>query len=269
MMRIFLTLLLLASSCLADSALTWNLEWFPGKKGTDKAVQRMETAQSVLSEIGPADIYLFQEINDWEAAMTLVENLPGCKVDMVTRFPGQQQMAIASSFPLDSAWYEAFKPVEGDKKTPPRGFAFAALEPRPKEFILVYSVHLKSNSGRNPAANIAAREESARQLIRHVEEMKRLYGEKGKVSVIIAGDMNTLQDSPEFAAEKTIPLFLKAGFDWCWKDIPREKRITWPPSGSFDGATFDHFFTQGLPDQKATILDGRGTSDHHPVRLSW
>lgn len=267
----FLICFSLSSNLWANTALTWNMEWFPCKTEKDEAAApgRIKAAQEVIKSIG-SDIMLFQEVNDWAAVQAVIATLEGYQVDMVTAFKGsKQQMAIASRYPVDSAWYEQFAAYEDDdKKAPPRGFAFAALKPTEKHFVLCYSVHLKSNRG-DKVKNIKAREEGARQLIKHVAEMKALYSAKGEVSVIIAGDFNTLQDDPSFATEETLHLFLKDGYQWSWNDVPKEKRATWPGSGSYSSATFDHFFTKELPPSTVKIMGKTEVSDHCPVLLSW
>lgn len=246
------------------------MEWFPSKSAKDEAgaAARIKAAQEVLKSI-PSDIYLFQEVNDWAAMQAVVKAMEGYQVNMVTAFKGsRQQMAVVSRYPVDSAWYESFASYDNDTKAPPRGFAFAALQPSQGQFILCYSVHLKSNRGEKEK-NIRAREEGARQLIKHVADMTAIYGAKGSVSVIIAGDFNTLQDDPKFAEEKTLGLFLKDGFQWSWNEIPKEQRTTWPGSGGFSDATFDHFFTKGLPAATVKVLGHTEVSDHNPVLLSW
>jgi len=255
----------------AGTAMTWNMEWFPVKSQKDKAEApaRIKGAQEVIKPLG-ADILLMQELNDWAAAQAVVSTLDGYQVNMVTSFKGsRQQMAIASRYPVDSAWYEQFASYEDEEgKAPPRGFAFAALKPSEKQYILCYSVHLKSNRG-DKARNIKAREEAARQIIKHVKDMTALYGAKGSISVIIAGDFNTMQDDPAYAGEKTLQLFVDDGFQWSWTNVPKEQRTTWPGSGSYSNATFDHFFTKGLPPATVKIQPKTEVSDHCPVVLSW
>ena len=112
-------------------------------------------------------------------AALAVQPIKGMKVDVCANFPpreGQneaQQVAIASRLQPISAWVEAWKPAGA--ATPPRGFAFAAYEVKPRQLLLVYCVHFKSNrpadSQGQPsktdgvAENIPIREESARQLL--------------------------------------------------------------------------------------------------------
>jgi L-serine deaminase len=63
-------------------------------------------------------------------------------------------------------------------------------------------VHFKSNIG-DDAANIAKREEAARQLLKHVAEMESAYSGGAKVVTIVAGDFNTDPTDARFASEKT------------------------------------------------------------------
>lgn len=248
---------------------SWNLEWFPGgepkaKPATQK--KHMEVAKSALWQLDP-DILCLQEVRDEKAVQEVVSGLPGLKVAIVSQFEGQQQQAIVSSLPVDSAWYEEWK--AGEAVDPPRGYAFAAFKLSDGSILLVYSLHMKANSGRNEAGNIAKREESSRQLLAHVVEMQKLYGQRGKVGIILAGDWNTtLDDDPRFAAETTIRSLLVVGFHSTWEGVPFEQRITHPGEGQYPAITFDHILTYGLGNPVAKVVSEKGVSDHEPVVLS-
>jgi endonuclease/exonuclease/phosphatase family metal-dependent hydrolase len=266
---IIVALLLSAPWGMAGSALTWNMEYFPSKSSKDssEAATRIQAAQEVLKGIN-ADILLLQEVNDWKAVIDATATLDGMQVHSVTSFKGsRQQMAVASRWPADSAWYEEFKTYEGEDKGPPRGFAFAALRPPDGSYLLTYSVHLKSNRG-DQSKNIRAREEAAKQLVSHVANYSKVYSTKGKVSVLVGGDFNLLQDDPKFAEEKTIPTLKAAGLTWCWEGTPREQRITWPPQEGYPAATFDHFF-HTITGASVRVLPHSQLSDHSPVMLEF
>src|SRR5690606_22298510 len=119
----------------------------------------------------------------------------GLTVHVASVFPGStQNLIIASKLRADSGWFDRWKagPVH-----PPRGYSFAALELPGKRFLLTYSLHLKSNGG-DLAVNIAQRQESARQLLHHLQEMLQIYGSRGECAVVIAGDFNTSLDDSRF-----------------------------------------------------------------------
>jgi len=65
--------------------------------------------------------------------------------------------------------------------TPPRGFAFAAYELAPRQVVLIYDVHLKSNRG-DIQENIPLRQESIRQLRAHMSAMESAYGKLGAIT---------------------------------------------------------------------------------------
>ena len=67
--------------------------------------------------------------------------------------------------------------------------------------LLVYTVHLMSNRS-ELQADIAKREEAARQLLVHAAEMERLYSKVKKVVTILAGDFNIDPTDPRFASEQ-------------------------------------------------------------------
>ena len=132
--------------------------------------------------------------------------------------------------------------------------------------LLIYSVHLKSNVG---GVSLAApkRQESAAQLVAHTAEMEELYGQRGPVAIVIAGDFNTDPTDPQFAEENTFDVFKQAGFEWAWKNTPREDRVTLPTKGRYPDATFDGFLFKGATMVSTEVLPGRSISDHHPVLL--
>jgi hypothetical protein len=77
------------------------------------------------------------------------------------------------------------------------------------------------------SANIPKREDSARQLLAHVDDMGKLYGNRGPVAVIIGEDFNTSPD-PEFKVEKTFEITKCAGSDWTFEELPHQERISHP-----------------------------------------
>jgi hypothetical protein len=137
----------------------------------------MSAAKDALIDVRP-DILCLQEVRDWDSVAEVVSILPNFRTLVVSRFREMgssgplsiQQLAIASNRPAEAAWSEPFKPSPA---TPPRGFSFAAIR-HGKTVFLVYCVHFKSNMG-DDAANIANREEAARQLLKHVAEMESAY----------------------------------------------------------------------------------------------
>jgi endonuclease/exonuclease/phosphatase family metal-dependent hydrolase len=173
-----------------------------------------------------------------------------------------QQLAIASNRPAEAAWSEPFKPSPA---TPPRGFSFTAIRHN-KTVLLVYCVHFKSNIG-DHAANIAKREEAARQLLNHVAEMESAYSGGAKVVTIVAGDFNTDSTDARFASEKTFAL-LKEKFSWAWENIPLSNRVTNPARRHYPVASFDGFLVRG--DRIVVTCNPisiPGVSDHFPVLL--
>ena len=255
---------------------TWNIQWFPGQspRASEEVQDRhREGVRAYLPGLEP-DILLLQEIRDDEAAQFLVDSVPGLELHVVTAFRRSdpnlsQQIVIASRYPARAGFAEVFTGIYDDPETDPyRGFAFAALESPIEGTLLVYSVHLKSNLG-EPADNIRMREASAQQILNHVAVMKEQYAEYGPVSVIVAGDFNLLLQRKEMAHERTLDMFMEAGFHWTWDGVPFRRRVTWPADGRFDDACFDHILTLNLPHRRARVLhkpEGE-LSDHRPVLL--
>lgn len=212
-----------------------------------------------------------EEVRDFEHASLAVQPLRGFKVDVCSNFPpreGQsvaQQVAIASRLQPISAWAEKWKP--GEAITPPRGFAFAAYQISPKQLLLVYALHLKSNRG-EIHEDMRIREESMHQLISHMKAMNDAYGKLGALTWIVGGDFNTAPDDPRFAAEKTVPALLAEGFRWAWQEIPALDRITIPSDGRYPAACFDHIFYKGATSAKTWVADtSPHSSDHKAVNI--
>jgi endonuclease/exonuclease/phosphatase family metal-dependent hydrolase len=264
---------LLTSQCLADQfrVVTWNLDWFPGKSPASNPTQRvlhMSEARDALLTIHP-DILCLQEVRDYESVQQLVGVLPRFQVQVVSRFRerignilGIQQTAICGIVPAESAWSESWQRGRSD---PPRGFSFSAVRTKAGNYLLVYSVHFKSNLG-SLADDFTKREEAARQLLIHETEMEKAYSRVGKVAVVVGGDFNTTPDDPRFRSEQTL-LVLKQAFSWCWENVPPANRVTIPGHGRYPDATFDGFFVKNCTINSIDVTDTRQTSDHRAVRM--
>jgi endonuclease/exonuclease/phosphatase family metal-dependent hydrolase len=283
-MRIALVLLLsviVASDAVRDTqaakpitASFWNIQWFPGRRPNAKPAEEQRQISEVHRDIAQfqSDIIGMEEVRDWKNAALAVQPLAGFKVDVCSIFPpregqtGTQQVAIASRLQPMSAWAEAWK--TSGAITPPRGFAFAAYEIAPRQMLLVYAVHLKSNRG-EIHEDIAIRSESMRQLVSHINAMSSAYGKLGAVTCIVGGDFNTAPDDPRFAGEKTVPTLLGAGFRWAWQNVPAADRVTLPPDKRFPAACFDQIFYRGGSLLRAWVTPtSPRSSDHRAVNLT-
>ena len=221
-----------------------------------------------MSQLKP-DVIGMEEVRNFQMAELAVQPLPGMKVDVCANFPpreGQneaQEVAIASRLQPLSAWVEEWKPA--GIATPPRGFAFAAYQLKPQRVLLVYCVHFKSNRG-EVGEDIVIREEASRQLLSHIEAMKRAYEPLGQIAWLIGGDFNTSLDDPRFAAEITLRNLLKNGFAWIWQDVSPHKRMTLHGDKNFPPASFDHMFYRGMTLRNAQVISTpRKASDHKPI----
>jgi endonuclease/exonuclease/phosphatase (EEP) superfamily protein YafD len=249
----------------------WNIQWFPGRGPTPTRGQETKQIDSVHRDLATidADLIGMEEVRDFANAAVAVQPLRGFKVDVCSNFPpreGQnipQQVAIASRLQPMSAWAEFWKAA--DKVSPPRGFAFAAYEIAPKQLLLVYALHLKSNRG-IVRENIAMREESISQLIAHMRAMHDAYNKLGNLMWIIGGDFNTSPDNPKLAAEETMPRLRAEGFSWVWKSVPFGKRYTRLPDRRYPPACDDHIFYRAVTLKRASVLNTSAqSSDHHAI----
>ena len=249
----------------------WNVQWFPGRRPNASRTEENRQTHAVHADFARlnSDIVALEEVRDYQHASLAVKSLAGFKVDVCSSFPpreGQneaQQVAITSRLEPLSAWSELWRP--SGALVPPRGFAFAAYQVAPRQLLLVYAVHLKSNRG-EIHENIRIREESMQQLLVHVRAMNDAYGKLGALSWIVGGDFNTAPDEPRFATEKTITNLRAEGFRWCWQGIPFNSRVTVPADLRYPAASFDHVFFRGATLMKAWVTDtSPQSSDHRAV----
>jgi endonuclease/exonuclease/phosphatase family metal-dependent hydrolase len=243
---------------------TWNLEWFPGKKPAASQEERdkhfLEVA-AVLPQFR-ADIIVLQEVRNDDAAERLAKLMPGFEVHVTSRFKdrftnttGEQQVTIMSRFKADGAWAESWKTGWANA---PRGYAYAKLLISGVP-VHVYGLHLKSNLG-NPVENTSKREDAVEQLIEHVKSQA-----KPKEGVAVVGDFNTSKEQVNLAGDRTLSKIEGAGFFWCFEGIPLEKRITIPGKGKYPDACFDHIYTRDFGRPAASVLMDTPGSDHFPV----
>jgi len=253
----------------------WNVQWFPGRRPNASRAEENRQVRSVHADLSQldSDIIALEEVRDWEHAVLAVQSRPGFKVDVCSTFPpreGQkeaQQVAITSRLQPLSAWSELWKP--SGAIVPPRGFAFAVYEPAPRQLLLVYALHLKSNRG-EIREDMRIREESIVQLIAHLKAMETAYAKLGTLSWIVGGDFNTAPDEPRFASEKTVPLLRDAGFRWSWEGTPFTSRITVPADARYPAACFDQIFYRGSTLIKAWVgSTSPQSSDHRAVSATF
>jgi endonuclease/exonuclease/phosphatase family metal-dependent hydrolase len=255
---------------------SWNIEWYPGKRRSpDEAQIQAHTAvvKSELKKINP-DVFLAQEMADWQSFAELTDAVPGLRPAVLSAFVSEdtgeywrQQLGIASKLPVEAAWSEPW--AVGDP-TPRRGFSAAVIRlPGKDRLLLVYCLHLKSNrsnSDEETQLNFRTREESTRQLLAHIKKVEETVFPGRIAGVVIGGDFNTNQDG-QFE-DKTLDMLLESGFHQAWEGVPREARLTWRGSSRFEPTTFDHFFTKGLGKPKARLLEvADETSDHWPLEI--
>ncbi|MGL4401137.1 MAG: hypothetical protein ACRCXD_14800 [Luteolibacter sp.] len=272
-------LLLAASFAIAHAAplkvVTWNLEWFPGKRPTTserEAKDHMKDARAALLKINP-DIFIGVEIRDWAAFDELVSAVPGLNNHVVSSFvdpeSGEirpQQIGIASKLTCRAASWEPWKANVPNNS---RGFTFAALEKEDGDLLMVYGVHLKSNRG-EPADVAAMRLDQTQQLIAQRPVVEKAFLGRKIAGWIATGDFNTNHDD-QFPLCKVVTEMTAAGFYNTWADTPKKDRLTWisRPDSEFEPTTFDYFFTLGLGNLKATLLKSpEEISDHRAILLT-
>ncbi len=277
-----LSFILLAAFALATTLhaadplkiISWNLEWFPGKRPTASAAEadkHMKDAREALKKLNP-DIFVGVEIRDWAAFEELVSVIPGLKTHVVSSFidpqSGEirpQQIGIASKLICRGAGWEPWK---ANVPNISRGFSFAALEQKSGDLLVVYGNHFKSNNG-DPQEVATMRNDQANQLIAQHDIVTKAFSNKKISGTILTGDFNTNHDG-QFPLCKVVEEFTTAGYRNTWADTPVDKRLTWRnrPDSKFKPTTFDYFFTLGLGDLKATLIDTpMSVSDHCAIGL--
>lgn len=273
-----LALLLFAASCLQAAeplkVVVWNIEWFPGHRPTSSAEEadaHMKASQKELKKIDP-DIFIGLEMRDWAAFNELVSAVPGLTTHVVSSFVDpvtgeirNQQIGIASKLTCRAAAWEVWK---ANVPATSRGFSFAALEQKDGGLLMVYGNHLKSNRGK-PEEVALIRNDQAKQLVAHRAVVEKAFSGKEIAGWISAGDFNTNHDG-QFPLCQVVKEMTDAGFRNTWTDTPQAERLTWRSDESrrYEPTTFDYFFTLGLGDLNATIIDTpRSISDHHVISL--
>jgi endonuclease/exonuclease/phosphatase family metal-dependent hydrolase len=255
------------------TATFWNVQWFPGRRPNASRWEEDRQIRSVHRDIAQvnSDLVAFEEVRNFEQAAVAVKPLPGFKVDVCSNFPARegqvetQQVAITSRLQPLAAWAESWKPRSAI--TPPRGFAFAAYEMAPRQILLVYALHLKSNRG-EIHEDMRIREESMNQLLAHTQAMKATYEKLGSLTWIIGGDFNTAPDDPRFIREKTVPALLAQDFRWAWDGVPFRSRITVPADERYPAASFDQIFYRAGALMKAWLVGtSPQSSDHRAVSV--
>jgi len=261
---------LVAEEASPIAMVSWNIEWFPGRT-REPSLEQEQAHKLAVREALPlidADVYLLQEIRNQEVLEVLFADFPEYEIHIVSRFMrgdelGLQQLAIVSRLPALAAFAEPFVEAEDWQFSPPRGFSFAALELPNGRSLLVYNVHLKSNRG-EASVNIPLREESARQILAHIDSIEAHFPDP---IVVVGGDFNLLLNREGMDHERTLEYFFRVGFHSGWDQVPFAERVTWPARGRFDDACFDYFVVRGVPPTRTELLTAFDhLSDHRPIR---
>ena len=255
--------------------LTWNLEWFPGKRPTasaNEAEAHMKDAQAALLKINP-DIFIGVEVRDWDAFHELTSVIPGLTTHVVSSFidpeTGEirpQQIGIASKLTCRAADWEPWK---ANLPNNSRGFAFTALEKSNGDLLMVYGLHLKSNRG-DPAEVALMRKDQTDQVLSQRPIIEKAFTGKKIAGWIVTGDFNTNHDG-QFPLCKVIETMTAAGFRNTWADTPQKDRLTWESAreSQFKPTTFDYFMTLGLGNLTAIMLKSPAEiSDHRAIMLT-
>jgi hypothetical protein len=282
----FLSLAILLVSAAVSSAqdqplrfVAWNVEWFPGMRPTasqEDADKQMKICQDELKKLNP-DVFVAEELRDWEAFRELVSVVPGLTVHVVSSFrdpeTGQirdQQIGIASKLKCRGAWWETW---EANFPKISRGFSFAALENPNGSLMMIYGVHLKSNSGGNKEDgaknNAEMRNEQVKQLVAHQTKIETAFAKQPIMGYVVAGDINTNHDG-QFPLDSVVKAMDEGGFHNTWAKTPKEKRLTWrsEEGSKFEPTCFDYIFTKGFKETDAMILEvPRECSDHYPIGI--
>jgi len=278
---------------------TYNIENFAdGVDDRDRpppqALAQAEDAAAIVDRLAP-DVIVLQEIEN-AAALALLNGALArpYPVGFITDFRppsgrvGPHNVAVLSRVPLRDVVERDFGAMEGDV-VPTRGFLRFGIDLPGGRRLLVMATHLKSNYGQS------SRNQAQRRIA--IEAMRAdadaaLAGPGGPdLEILVAGDMNTDPDSPEFAKDPTLDAFR----DWVdlWRGRPLGERGTCPtrlgdPSREFPPAAFDRILVspaltnrpwtvtaprrlaEGVNTKDIFAIPGTGrghVSDHYPVAV--
>ena len=260
---------------------TWSGNWFPSGRAEHRAHPDIEASTisaaakmlasglKALDPEGTNDVIICMcEIRGPKVASNLVAQIgrPGLKVASVSGYRrrdrfDQQQNIIATTLPVVEASWRRWD-YRG-KKTPPRGYAFAAVLVDNAVTAGVYAVHLKSNyGGKAPAAARLNRDKRTVAIGQLLEDESRRAGSPVRPS-IVAGDMNADCWAKEFAGEPLFDLLSKAGYANMLALMPPGSRGT-HPSKKWGDSALDYVFSKGFaPVAQGHIESAAGISDHN------
>lgn len=264
---------------------TWNGNWFPSGRAEHRAHPDVEEATiaavarmfardlRAVDPCGTNDLVLcLNEIRGLRDATNLVARIGRTNLVVASvsgyrrrdRFD-QQQDVIATTLPIIEAGWRKWMPV--GKFTPPRGYAFAALQLDVSTTVAVYAVHLKSNYGTTTPqialANRMKRMNAVKELLSH----ENASG-KGR-PVLIAGDMNADKWRKEFAEEKIFDLFDAAGFLNHVALLSPASRGT-HPTRRYGNSALDYIFSRDLEALEfPRIFPSEELSDHSALFVTF
>jgi endonuclease/exonuclease/phosphatase family metal-dependent hydrolase len=276
---------------------SYNIENFSdGENDRDRppaaAAAHARDAATIVDRLAP-DILVLQEIENAAALRLLNGSLAHpYPLGFVTDFRppsgrvGPHNVAVLSRVPVRDVLERDFGVMGGDI-IPTRGFLRLTVDLPDRRRLVIYSTHLKSNYGQS-SRNQAQRRIAMEAIRRDANAI--LSGPEGpRTEILLAGDMNTDPDNPEFAGDPTLDAFR----DWIdlWRGRALTERGTCPtrrgaPAREFPPAAFDRILVspaltsqpwrvsaprmlaEGVNTRDVFALPGTGrghVSDHYPV----
>jgi endonuclease/exonuclease/phosphatase family metal-dependent hydrolase len=279
---------------------TYNIENFSdgredGPARTEERARRQARGAARLIDALDPDILVIQEIENARALEWLNDALKApYPFGAITRFeqdhggPIRLNIALLSRIePRDLVALD-FGALEGPAR-PPRGVLRFTAPLGPRESLLAYGVHLKSNWG-DRDLNEVKRYHAVRLLLEDAEDV-RARRPTVAWETLVLGDMNFDPSTPRHAREPVNRLF--EGWVDLWERAGGEPRVTVPTRaggryGDFPAVAFDRIYAApelmrapwiaGIPralpagvnteDADAAPADGSGhVSDHYPVSV--
>ncbi len=254
---------------------TWDLQ--PRDTVTTGPAQTLPEAVAaesarVLKQLNP-DVIVLQNVPDAAACDALIQSLRPVDYrlavlsafrDAQTGGVTRQQTAILSRAPSSQPRWDNWK-GQNQSGAAPGGFASAILLLENRN-VGVFAVQLSdaaNAAGWAGAAQQAAREEAARQLVEQIDTLATPAG--GAQAIVVAGDFNTTADDAKLHSELTLTRLERAGLANTFGDLPLERRITLPANGPRQDATVDYIFTRDAGKTTVVQVVPVTTTLHLPV----
>jgi len=261
---------------------SWNIAWFPRGSPTkevspEQIGENIQNTAEFIKKLDPTILFACEISNIESLKAMKLADYPYIACSEIPRTEEEnsayplQSVSFLSKIPWKEVWVLDFSELAKTADRPSRGIIGAEFDIPKVGKLTIYGGHFKSNRGGIEASRIRRQ----RAVTYLAEDLKRRGLDPKKDQILIVGDLNTSNLSPEFSSDLTLKMIKELGFVSSAQGLPLEKAGSFKADKRYQANDLDHIMvSEGLKAKITTPLPWMemvavpGTlSDHNPILL--